>query len=140
MTNVLGQYDYRAREAIARIQNEKSILTLEYRFSLTGDKAASSANLDLLTICNFPGEKGLEALLRCVALSEGQSKKTEIGTPAWNPADGVHQLLTRPEDPVYREKWKPVLEAYSAKTSALPQKQRHFIQRVNETLARDSKP
>ena len=46
----------------------------------------------------------------------------------------------RTEDPVYREKWSPVLQAYSGKANALPEKQRRFLRRVNETLAQYSRP
>jgi hypothetical protein len=137
-TNFLELCDYRAREAISSIKNAKSIVTLEYQFRFVASIPHRGRDLDLLTICNFPGEKGLEALLRCVALSDGQPATTELGSPTWNAADGVYKVLAGSEDPVYREKWAPVLQAYSGKANALSEKERRFLKRLNEMVAQMS--
>ena len=77
--------------------------------------------------------------MRCVELAQAQPKKVEGSTKEWDVEKRVQELLTGGK-PSHREKWKAVLQAYSARAGVLPDNQRRFLQHVNETLAPERLP
>ena len=147
ITNTFELHGRRAREALAKINNDKSITTLMHSFKMTLGRPASRSGAArdqqrgaLAAIAAFQTEKGLEALLQCVDLTASQPKRIEDEQEDYDVEKLVTDRLTSKENPADAAKWKLVVQAYSAKESALPEKQRRFLQRVNDTLARDSNP
>ena len=126
-------YDFRVTEALGRIHNNASIVTLLYAYRITTLKGVDRRAIEdrqrliLQSLNFFASEQSLRALLECLTLSQQQP-----GGPAWDVRDYVYRLLSDQENYGNGEQWRKVITAFPK--AGLPPNQRELLERALNAL------
>lgn len=129
----VGQYDLRAEEALERIQNNASIVTLVTMFGTTTVEGTAedsiSGNEFIGSLSRFDNPQGLQGLLQCLSLAEAKQQKHPVKNPYAAPTvEVMHKYLTTENTPERIAHWRELIAAQPRK--GLPSTHKQFLDSI----------
>ena len=114
----VGGYTLRAEEALERIKNNDSILTLVQLFGTTTVEGTSeeltSEDAAVSTLTHFDNTAGLQGLLTCLSLAEDKRQKHPVqASETFKLRDRIYQWLSSGGTPERIDNWNKLISAHS---------------------------
>jgi hypothetical protein len=126
------KYDLRAMEALQRIHNKNSVLTLLHCYRMSSQKGVSSRTAStrqawlFQALSEFRDEQGLRALIECVLLSKQQQSQENSTESSFNAERAFFRLLGGEFG--HGEEWRAIASALPK--DGLSQEQLQLLQNV----------